>query len=207
MLRTEKAVPAAVYLLADNLDTALAAGEDLLKSSLVWQSDSAHSPEALVLDRAEERSAVEATRALEMVLVARIMASRESAAELGRSDAQLKPIAKLYAAGTALLADAIDELGDGIKSQFHSGDDLTAYLRSRGFIADDAAAPTDPQVFSVTEEFRIFGRVPLGALLDLAATVLDMLETHYELYAGDDDFGASANGAANDGDASIEASV
>ena len=35
--------PAAVYLLADNLDAALAAGEDLLKSSLTWHAGNARS--------------------------------------------------------------------------------------------------------------------------------------------------------------------
>ncbi|MFA5950532.1 MAG: hypothetical protein WC807_09645 [Hyphomicrobium sp.] len=208
MLRNGQLAPPVVYLLADNLDTALAAGEDLQNFSLSWQSGDARLGEDLAACRAEEREAIEAARALEMVLVARVLKSRESAAELAKSEPHLRPIAKLYTAGTALLADAIGELGDDTKQIFDSGDGKTAYLRSRGLIAEDAAAPAEAEALAVTDAFLVCGRVPLGALMDLVSTVLDTLETHYSLYgdAGDEVSSRSVLPAtANDG--TIEVSV
>jgi hypothetical protein len=182
MIRDAKSAPAIVYLLADNLDTALAAGEDLMKSTIVWQSRDHDGGDDLAAQRALERRAVEAVRATEMVLVARVIKSRESALDLARSEVQFKPIAKMYAAGTTLLADAVEDLADGTKELFESGDCITAYLRSRGLIAEDAAAPHEAEVLPVTEDFRVCGRVALGPLMDLVATLLDALDRQYDLY-------------------------
>ncbi|MBN8913642.1 MAG: hypothetical protein J0H65_16620 [Rhizobiales bacterium] len=54
--------PAVVYLLADHLDSALAAGEDLLKSTLRWNASDPRAPEGLTQQRHEERAAIEAAR-------------------------------------------------------------------------------------------------------------------------------------------------
>ncbi len=132
MLSATKAPPAAVYLLADNLDAALAAGEDLLKSCITWHAGNSRSAEEVATRRAEERSAAETIRTLEMIAVARLLKSRERAAELAKVDPHIKPVAKLYNAGTALLADAIKELGDPAAHDFDAGDGITSYLRTRG---------------------------------------------------------------------------
>ena len=105
MYPATKAPPASVYLLADNLDAALAAGEDLLKSCVTWHAGNSRAAEEVAARRIEERRATEAIRTLEMIAVARVLKSRERAAELAREDANLKPIAKLYEGGTALLLD------------------------------------------------------------------------------------------------------
>lgn len=175
--------PATVYLLADNLDTALAAGEDLLKSQLSWQAaETADTEEENAKAREQDREALAAARSLEMVLVARVLKSRESATELAKIDPLVRPISRIYTAGTALLSDAVSEMADGSKDEFEAGDCMAAYLRSRGLIAADEPAPSEPKLFAITEDFRIFGRVALGPIMDLVATFLDTLETHYELY-------------------------
>lgn len=182
MLSEAPAAPALVYLLADNLDAALAAGEDLLKSSVTWHGCDARSAEELSETRPKEREALEAIRSLELILLARVLKSRESAMELAKSESHIRSIAKLYSAGTALLADTVDELADTSNVDFDSGDCMTAYLRSRGLIAEDAPAPAEGQAITITEDFRLCGLLPLGAVLDLVASFLDTLETHYDLY-------------------------
>jgi hypothetical protein len=182
MLPATQPTPAAAYLLADNLDAALAAGEDLLKSSLTWHSGNARSADDIAVNRVEERQAVETLRSLEMILVARILRSRERADELLKRDPRLKPLAKLYNAGTAFLQDAVSEIGDPSAQAFETGDGTTAYLRGRGLIAADAPAPAEAEAIALTEEFLVAARIPLGTLMDLAAMFLDTLETHYDLY-------------------------
>jgi hypothetical protein len=182
MLSEAPAAPALVYLLADNLDSALAAGEDLLKSSVTWHGCDARSAVELSETRPKEREALDAIRSLELILLARVLKSRESAMELAKSESQIRMIAKLYTAGTALLADTVDELADTSGADFDSGDCMTAYLRSRGLIADDAPAPAEGQDITITEDFLLCGVVPLGVALNLVAQFLDTLETHYDLY-------------------------
>ncbi len=175
------AAPAVVYLLADHLDTSLAAGEDLLKSTLRWNAGDSRS-ESLNGARREEREAIEAVRTLEMVLIARVLKSRESAQELAKLDSRFKLIARLYASGTDVVAGASNEFTDETSRAFDSGDGVTAFLRSRGFIAEDAPAPLEAANLPITEKFLVAGRMQLGPLLDLVAMFLDTLETHYELY-------------------------
>lgn len=183
MSSSGRAAPAVVYLLADHLDSALAAGEDLLKSTFSWNAGDARVPADLAERRREEREAIDAARTLEMVLLTRVLKSREGAEELAKADVRFRPIARLYVSGTEIIADAAGELADETSYTFDAGDGITAYLRARGLIADDEAAPLDAASLPVTEEFRVAGRMQLGALLDLVAMFLDTLETHYDLYA------------------------
>ncbi len=175
------AAPAVVYLLADHLDTSLAAGEDLLKSTLRWNAGDSRS-ETVIGQRREEREEIEAVRTLEMVLIARVLKSRESAQELAKLDSRFKLIARLYVSGTDVVAGASSEFTDETSRAFDSGDGVTAFLRSRGFIAQDAPAPLEAANLPINEEFLVAGRMQLGPLLDLVAMFLDTLETHYELY-------------------------
>ncbi|MDQ8700102.1 hypothetical protein [Hyphomicrobium sp. LHD-15] len=176
------AAPALVYLLADHLDSALAAGEDLLKSTLSWNAGDARSADGLTQQRRDEREAVDTARSLEMVLLARILKSRETAQELVKTESEFKLVSRLYTSGTAPVAEAANELTDETAVAFDTGDGITAYLRSRGLLAEDAAAPLEAASLTVTEQFLVAGRMNLGALLDLVAMFLDTLETHYELY-------------------------
>lgn len=174
--------PAVVYLLADHLDAALAAGEDLLKSTLSWNGGDARASDLLASSRRAEREAVDAVRKLELLLLARVLKSRESARDLAKAESFFKSIAGLYTSGTAIVADAAQEMADETAYAFDAGDGVTAYLRSRGLIAAEEAAPLEAALLPVTEDLLIAGRMPLGTLLDLIATFLDTLETHYELY-------------------------
>lgn len=186
------AAPAIVYLLADHLDSALAAGEDLLKSTLRWNSGDSRAHEGLTEQRHEERAAIEGARTLEMVLLARVVKSREGAQELAKLEGQFKLITRLYTSGTEIVADAVSKLSDETAYAFDAGDGITAYLRSRGLIAEDAPAPLEAASLTVTEQFQVAGRMPLGPLLDLIAMFLDTLENHYELYDQPQRSGATA---------------
>lgn len=186
------AAPAVVYLLADHLDSALAAGEDLLKSTLSWHSADPRAPEGLTEQRHAERAAIDAARTLEMVLLARVLKSRESAQELAKIEGQFKLITRLYTSGTEIVADAARSLTDETSYAFDAGDGITGYLRSRGLIAEDEAAPLEAASLTVTEQFLVAGKMQLGPLLDLIAMFLDTLETHYELYDQPQRSGATA---------------
>lgn len=179
--------PAYVYLLADNLDAALAAGEDLATSSFYWlNTATAASAEDIAGDRLGARAAVEAIRTVEMTLAARVLKSRERAEDLAKRDRRFAPMAKLYVAGTAPLIEAIAEFGDTTHHDFETGDGLVSYLRSRGLIAEDAPAPAQGSRIEIGDGFLIAHRIRLGTLMDLVAMFLDTLETHFELYAGDE---------------------
>ena len=188
--------PAVVYLLADHLDAALAAGEDLLKSQLSWNGGDARLADGLNEQRRQERAALEDTRSLEMVLLARILKSRECAQELAKTDSYFKLVTRLYTSGTEIVAEAASELADETAQAFDAGDGVTGYLRSRGLIDADAAAPLEASSLAITEQYRVAGRMALGPLLDLVAMFLDTLETHYDLY-DQPQRAAAASAAAN----------
>jgi hypothetical protein len=176
--------PTAVYVVADHLDAVLAIGEDMLKQRLdvagCAQTDpSGSSGHGL-------RTFVETVRTLEMILVAHALQARARARELAAADAPLKRLLALFAGGTAALEDAVEELGDATVSDFDTGDDPLAYLRSRGLLAGDAGSLLGIETMRVGEHFLIVRRIGLGVLMDLAAACLDALEDCYDL-AGDDD--------------------
>lgn len=176
-------IPPTIYLLADNLDAALAAGEDLLTSSVVWTGGTDKSGEAIARARADQRALLEIMRTLEQVLLARVLKSRERAEDIGRRDPRFGTVARLYTAGTATLIEAVGEFGDTTAHDFNNGDGILAYLRSRGLIAGDQASPHDGETLAAGEEFLIARRIRLGTLLDLVAMFLDTLETHYDLFS------------------------
>ncbi len=170
-------VPAAVYLVADNLDAVLAAGEDLL--AMTHESGAADDP---VGAAATDRRFADQLRTLEMTIAARALQARARAADLRAADPRYKPLIDLFIAGTAALQDAVAELGDSTVADFHAGNDVVAYLRSRGVIAADAPGLSHFGTLRMPETFLVAERIELGLLMDLCATFLDRLEDHYELY-------------------------
>lgn len=176
-------IPPNVYLLADNLDAALAAGEDLLKSTLVWETGGAREGRDIARVRAEQRAVLETVRTLEQVLVARVLKSRERAEEIAKRDRRFGAVARLYTAGTALLIEAVAEFGDPTAIDFETGGGALSFLRSRGLLSADAHGPSEGQTFDVTEDFLVAHRIRLGTLLDLVAMFLDTLEIHYDLFS------------------------
>jgi hypothetical protein len=176
-------IPPNVYLLADNLDAALAAGEDIMKAVLVWESGAAHDGETIARTRAAQRAVLQNVRTLEQVLIARVLKSRERSEEIAKRDTRFATVARLYNAGTAVLIEAVGDFGKHSAIDFENGGDGVAYLRSRGQIAEDAPGPAEGQTFKFGDGLLIAGRIRLGTLLDLVAMYLDALETHFDLFS------------------------
>jgi hypothetical protein len=175
-------VPPCAYLLADHLDCALAAGEDILAAGRrLAQSSAETGPgQSIAL-----RTTVELIRSLELALITRLVKAREWSQTLGRLDGRFKLIGRSFASGTNPLADAIAEFADATEADFETGDGITAYFRSRSVI--DAEAPDGATIASlkISETFLVTRRIELGALLDLVAAYLDALEVHFLLFGED----------------------
>lgn len=174
----EEAVPAAAYMLADHLDAALAAGEDILAAGRQCALATSDPVPGVAL-----RSVVELVRALELALTTRIMKSREWSATLVNVDKRFAAIGSLFLAGSVQLKDALAEFADATEADFATGDGITAYFRSRGCIDSEAAGlPETSGAALISEQFRLAGRIELGPLLDLVAAYLDALEDHFVLF-------------------------
>lgn len=173
--------PISVYLLAEHLDAALAAGEDLVTHGQDWRA-LADKPAAADQFAVAQRAVAEDVRGFEMILIARIIKARDHARVLSEVDPRFSVIARLFVSGTAILMDAVLECGDATQVDFDTGDNLVAYIRGRGLIAPDAANVTNPQSLTIDDSFLVAGRIALGPLLDMSAAFLDALETHYDLF-------------------------
>lgn len=179
MTRAQRAIPASVYLLADNLDAILAAGEDLLRLD--------HDCVASVATNVGDGAFIDRIRVLEMTVAARTLQARARAIEVGRADVRCQPLVVLFVGGTVPLQEAVADLGDSTAADFQSGGDAVTYLRSRGVIAADAASVDRHCRLAIPEEFLIAERIHLGLLMDLCATFLDKLEVHYDLFEAPED--------------------
>ena len=172
-----------LYLLGDHLDAALAMGEDLLTERVTLADATQHLTMArLVRQNRELAEFLTTVRTLELSLTARLLQARKRAEDLKRRESRLKPLIALFVAGTAPLVDAAAELGDTASRDFDTGDTASAFLRSRGLIARDAAGLERLSQLSVGEDYQVAGRIHLGTLLDLVATFLDTLDLLFDLY-------------------------
>lgn len=178
--------PLSVYMLADHLDAALAAGEDLLSRGRDW-GQLAEAPGNIQTFPSRQRAILEDIRSLELMSVARVLKARDYARALATADDRFASIANLFTAGTAALLDAIEDCGDATSDDFETGDAVTAYLRSRGLIAPDVAAIPGPAPVNFDETFLVAKKIPLGVIMDLAAAFLDALEAEYDLFGMADD--------------------
>ncbi len=176
-------IPPNVYLLADNLDAALAAGEDIMKATLLWETGANRDGAAIAQNRAAQRAVLQNVRTLEQILVARVLKSRERSEEIAKRDPRFATVARLYNAGTAILIEAVSDFGDPASIEFENGGGAVAFLRTRGLLTDEAAGPADGQTFKFHDDVLIAGRMKLGTLLDLVAMYLDTLETHFDLFS------------------------
>jgi hypothetical protein len=185
-VKSERPVPASVYMVADNLDAVLAAGEDLL--TMVHQPDDRDMPvrEAATADR----RFADRVRTLEMTIAARTLQARARAADVRAADQRYKPLIDLFIAGTTPLQDAVADLGDSTSADFHAGRDAVSYLRARAVIPADAPGLVRFAGTAITEGFLVAERIPLGGLMDLCATFLNRLEDHYDLYDNGDEAAA-----------------
>ncbi len=175
------AAPLSVYMLADHLDAALAAGEDIMARGHQWRA-LAEKPGDPAEFASRQRRVADEIRGLELMLVARILKARGHALTLSDYDDRFRAVGTLFASGTAILLDAVEESGDARSLDFDTGDDLVAYVRSRGLIAPDAAAIRGASDLTIDDSFLVAKRMALGPLLDMAAAFLDALDIQYELF-------------------------
>jgi hypothetical protein len=133
-----------------------------------------------------QRAIVEDIRALELMVVARILKARDHAGALAQRDTRFAAIANLFVSGTAVLLDAVEDCGDATSSDFDTADGLIAYMRSRGLIAPNAAGIENAAQLTIDDSFLVTRKAALGPLMDMAAAFLDALETHYDLFATED---------------------
>ena len=178
----DRLAPVNVTLLAEHLDAVLAAGEDLVKIRYVWLGSPPRTPTDIEAIRTGQRNAVEQLKTFELALIARALKAREWAVRIAQEHAQFARIAQLFVAGTAALVDAVAECGDNTAVDFDTGDNLTAYVRSRGLIAEDAPGLVDAAPIAAGDGFLIAKRVPLGVLLDLVASFLNALDAEFDLF-------------------------
>ncbi|KAB2941213.1 MAG: hypothetical protein K8F92_10040 [Hyphomicrobium sp.] len=183
--------PASVYLLAEHLDAALAAGEDLTSVLYIWPGPPPREPDQIIELRAGQRAAIERIRTFELTLISRVLKGREWATEVALNEERFAMMARLYLAGTVILLDAVAECADVSAADFDAGDGLLAYVRSRAMIAEDAPAISDTAPLVAGENFLVARRIPLGALMDLVATFLDTLEAEYDLFVAYKDGGSA----------------
>lgn len=192
--KIESSVPACVYHVADNLDAALAAGEDLHAASENWATGDPSDPGVA----GAQRWAVSRYRCHELNLVARIVQAREHIADLGREAPRFRPLAQLFNSATGDLAATFGELNEQVDADFETGGALTAYLRSRGLIDSEAATLSESEPPRVDDDFLIAARMPLGICLDLVSEFIDALDIAFDLYPEDaetDIAAASVDGA------------
>ena len=171
-----------LHLLEDHLDAALAMGEDLLTEKVALAEATQHLTMArLVRQNRELAEFLTTVRTLELSLIARLLQARKRAEDMRKRESRLKPLIALFVAGTAPLVDAAAELGDTTTRDFDTGDTASAFLRSRGLIARDAAGLERLPQLAVGEDYLVAGRIRLGTLLDLVATFLDTLDLLFDL--------------------------
>ncbi len=176
-----KSAPLSVYMLADHLDAALAAGEDIMARGHKWR-DLAEKPGEPETFATRQRKLAEEIRGLELMLVARVLKARSHALSLANYDDRFSAVGKLFASGTAILLDAVEESGDARSADFDTGDEIVAYVRGRGLIAPDAAAVLVAADLTIDDSFLVAKRMALGPLLDMSAAFLDALDIQYELF-------------------------
>ena len=177
--------PLSVYMLADHLDAALAAGEDLIVGGGAWRQ-LVDTPGNMQTFPQRQRAIVDDIRALELMVVARILKARDHAGALAQRDARFAAIANLFVSGTAVLLDAVGDCGDATSGDFDTADGLVAYVRSRGLIAPNAPGIENAAQLTIDDSFLVIRKAALGPLMDMAAAFLDALETHYDLFATED---------------------
>lgn len=179
-------VPASAFMLADHLDAALAAGEDIFAAGdRAGDTLTARFADHQTASQAASvalRTSVELIRALELALITRVLKAREWSATLSAQDQRFRMIGSLFQSGTHPLVDALAEFADATESDFETGDGITAYFRNRGTISAEAAGLDIIPGPLVTPTFKIAGRTEVGALLDLVAAYLDAMEVHFTLF-------------------------
>lgn len=178
MLHSQPEPPEGIHLLADHLDAALAAGEDLMALRLAPLADlpPSQSADAALADFVSQLKRGEAA------LLLRLLQARRRAAEVQSADPALRSVLRLIATSTDSLVDLIEHYGRRDAEVFQAGGDLQHELRRRGLIPAEAAAVGPFEAVNVGDGLLIGGVVALGGLLDVSAAALDLLDRQFDLY-------------------------
>ncbi len=177
-----------LHLLADHLNAILRMGDDLAACICPACGQAGRIEPA----EGEERSGsglaslslfIAQVRRIEMAIVARILQARRRADELPASDPVMRPLVRLFFSSTVAVTDwAIEEAGKPAH-RLDAGGLPVAFLRSRGLIGPEAAAP-DPYVdIEIGPDYLLCGIAPLGQLLDLVETMLDAIDARIGMFA------------------------
>ncbi|MCB1513254.1 MAG: hypothetical protein KDJ18_00275 [Hyphomicrobiaceae bacterium] len=176
-------IPPVAYQLADHLDAALAAAEDLAAAGRTWVPATAPEGYELAAQMAAERQVIERVRTFEAVLIGRVLKARKRAQLLAHEAGDFAVMTRLFIGGTAPLVDVVEELGDSTRADFETGECRVAYLRQRGVITADAAdLPEGRAIVLGGDGFLIAGRIALAPLVEMIVAFLDALEAHYDLW-------------------------
>jgi hypothetical protein len=168
-----------LYLLRDHLEAALALGEDLVSAELTLANGERPGLRDWIRQTRGFDEFLSSLRTLEYAMTARLLQARKRAGDLRRSDVRLKPLIALFIGGTAPLVDAAAELGDTDARDFDCDDAALTFLRQRGLLAPDVAGLELISRLAAGEDYQVAGRIGLGPLLDLVATLLDSLDMLY----------------------------
>lgn len=175
--------PPEVLLLADHLDAVLAAGEDILK--LEVDIDAVAKSDGVVAPWERFADLVSQAKLFELTIVSRALQARNRSRELSRrlnkADAN-RLLLDLFVGGTAELEDAVAHLADRTGADFDAGLDPLPYLRTRGVIPADAGTLSLMSKLAIEESFLVARHIELGALLDMTAALLDVLDVTYHLF-------------------------
>ena len=115
-------IPPVAYQLADHLDAALAAAEDLAAAGRTWVPATAPEGYELAAQMAAERQVIERVRTFEAVLIGRVLKARKRAQLLAHEAGDFAVMTRLFIGGTAPLVDVVEELGDSTRADFETGD-------------------------------------------------------------------------------------
>jgi len=183
----EAGIPPAAYLLADHLDRALAAIEDLEAEGARWPAEdpSDEAGDAELQRHIARCGVVDAIRRHETHLIGSVLRARHTAQDLAGTSSLFSGLTRLFIGGTAALVDAVEELGDPGPLNFETGNDSLAYLRRRGLVEVQSADLPASDSLAIDADFLVAGRIALGPLADMIVAYLDALESQYDLYPAD----------------------
>src|SRR6056297_2606000 len=166
-----------VFLLAEHLDSVLAAIEDLEATRPGEQPADPLTP--LSRPRLSVRRFVTELAHHEGSAIVRLGRARRLTRELVRRDRRFAMLGGLFVSGTAALEDAVPKMLDTTGVAFATGGDPIAFLSSRGVIAPDQGTVALSRHLAIGDDFRIAGEIEVGPLKELISTFLNTIELHF----------------------------
>jgi len=186
----ETRLPPAVLLIAEHLDAMLAAGEDLILMDFDLtglshpgvrlagggEADGEHAPPVLL------SGFIARVRVFEAVVLMRLERARACAGRLLIEDERFVAPIRMFLAGTTGLTDALAAVAGECRGRGEGVSCPLAFMRLRGLVGEECGSFTGLLRLSLGEDYRVAGAIPLGVVMDHAATFLDVLDRHYDLF-------------------------